>query len=254
MKGIIAAVLVLSLSSVCWSEEKTNLKDQKARDSYSLGYEFGGNLKRQEIELDREVLLRAVQDALDNKNPGLSREEIRDTILKLRQKTMVMQDRRFRERAAKNLAEGKAFRAKNETKEGVKVLPSGLQYKIISEGTGTSPNETDAVTVNYRGTFIDGSEFDSSYGRSEPATMNMIGVIPGWKEALPLMKTGSKWQIFLPPELGYGARQYGRIPANSALIFELELIAVKKGITAGDPVISHPTEISARESNNQKAD
>jgi FKBP-type peptidyl-prolyl cis-trans isomerase FklB len=133
-----------------------------------------------------------------------------------------------KEQAAKNLVESRAFLAENGKKEGIKTLPSGLQYKVLTEGSGKSPKAEDNVTVNYKGTLINGTEFDSSYKRGQPATFQVKGVIKGWIEALQLMKEGSKWQLFIPPELGYGERGAGPlIPPNSALIFEVELIAIK---------------------------
>ena len=227
MRQVLTIILSISLLvPFCWAEEQAPLKDQKAKDSYSLGYEFGSNLKRQGVEVDADVLFSAVRDAMDDKKPVLSTEEIRDTLKQLRQKVIVLQDRRFRELAAKNLEEGKAFLAANKTKEGVVTLPSGLQYKMLKEGNGPSPKATDAVTVHYRGTLIDGTEFDSSYRRCEPAAIHVNGVIRGWTEALQLMKVGSKWQIFVPSELAYGEDKFGRIPPNSILIFEIELLSV----------------------------
>ena len=129
-------------------------------------------------------------------------------------------------RAEENLAAGKVFLAEKEKEEGVTTLPSGLQYKVIKEGSGKTPESSDTVTVHYRGTLIDGTEFDSSYRRGKPATFRVEGVIPGWTEALQLMKEGAEWQIFIPPELGYGDRRTQKIEPNSTLIYELELISV----------------------------
>lgn len=229
MKRVFAITFSASLllSSVCWAaSEQTPLADPKAKDSYSLGYEFGENLKKQEIELDTDTLLSGIRDALDGKESALSSEEIRNTMTQLRQKVKASQERRYREAAAKNLEEGKAFLTDNGTKEGVKTLPSGLQYKVLQEGNGPKPKATDTVTVNYRGTLVNGTEFDSSYNRNEPATFQVGGVIKGWTEALQLMPTNSKWQIFVPAELAYGERQLGPIPANSTLIFEIELLKI----------------------------
>jgi FKBP-type peptidyl-prolyl cis-trans isomerase FklB len=129
--------------------------------------------------------------------------------------------------AEKNLSEGKAFLEENKKKEGVKTLSSGLQYKVLAEGFGKTPKAADNVTVNYKGTLINGAEFDNSYKRGQPATFKVNGVIKGWTEALQLMNEGSKWQLFIPPELGYGDRGAGPVPPNSTLIFEVELISVK---------------------------
>jgi len=127
----------------------------------------------------------------------------------------------------KNKKEGEAFLAENKKKEGVITLPSGLQYKVLTAGKGKKPTDTDTVTVQYRGTLINGTEFDSSYRRGQPATFPVRGVIPGWTEALKLMEPGAKWQIFVPPKLGYGERQFGRIPPNSVLVFDMELLSIE---------------------------
>ena len=159
----------------------------------------------------------------------MSREEISSTIMSLRQRIMAEQQKAFEEQGAKNLSEGKAFLAENQKKERVKTLPSGMQYKVLSEGSGKTPKATDTVTVHYRGTLIDGKEFDSSYKMDKPAIFQVNGAIPGWTEALQLMKEGTKWQLFIPPELAYGERGTGsRIPPNSTLIFEVELISVNQ--------------------------
>jgi FKBP-type peptidyl-prolyl cis-trans isomerase FklB len=215
------------LFSICLAEEKVELKDQKDKESYSLGYQFGQNLKIRGVDLDLEVYTSGIRDALGGKEPLVSREEIRATISELQKRTAAARQKELKEMAAKNLEESKKFLAENQKKEGVKTLPSGLQYKIMTEGSGKTPKATDDVTVNYTGTFIDGTEFDSSYKRGEPAIFKVNGIIKGWAEALQLMKEGAKWQLFVPPELGYGERGMGRIPPNSTLVFEVELISVK---------------------------
>jgi FKBP-type peptidyl-prolyl cis-trans isomerase FklB len=234
MRQIFFVFLVVTLlAPLCRAEEQLPLKEQKVKDSYSLGYEFGDNLKRQGAEIDLEVLISAIKDGLDGKKPVLSPEEIRDTLIQVRKKLMVLQDRRYRELSAKNIEEGKAFLEANKTKEGVHILPSGLQYKVLRDGEGPTPKATDIVTFHYRGTMIDGNEFDSSYARGKPSTVHVFGVIEGWTEALQLMKVGSKWQIFVPPALAYGDRQFGHIPPNSTLIFEIELLSIGESQTPG---------------------
>ncbi len=217
---------VTLLCSICWAGEEVSPGNQKTKDSYSLGYEFGGGLKRQGVEIDVEVLLSAVREGLEGRKPAFSPEDIRNTLLQLRRNLMVLQDKRFREFSARNLEEGKAFLEANKTKEGVKTLPSGLQYRALQEGSGPIPNEMDSVTLHYRGKLIDGTEFDSSYARGEPVNLSLVGVIKGWKEALSLMKAGSKWEIFVPSDLAYGKRQSLRIPPNSTLIFEIDLLSI----------------------------
>lgn len=231
MKYVLITLLSIGfLFGVCSASEKLELKDQKDKESYSLGYQFGENLKKQEIDINLEVYTSGIRDALGIKDPLMSQEEIRATITSLRQRVMVGQQKAFKEQAAKNLAEGKAFLEENRKKEGVKTLPSGLQYKVITEGSGKTPKADNALTVHYRGTLINGQEFDSSYNRGEPQTFQVDGVIPGWTEALQLMKEGSKWQLFIPSERAYGERGQGfRIPPNSTLIFEIELLSVGDG-------------------------
>ena len=158
----------------------------------------------------------------------MSQEDIRAAITGLQQRLQAAREKEMKEMAAKNLDEGKKFLVENQKKGGIKTLPSGLQYKVLTEGSGKMPKAEDTVTVNYKGTLIDGTEFDSSYKRGQPATFQVKGVIKGWTEALQLMKQGAKWQLFIPPELAYGERGAGRdIGPNATLIFEVELISVK---------------------------
>lgn len=158
--------------------------------------------------------------------PLMSAEEMRTTLTNLQKSIAETQKAKMLDRAEKVLAEGKRFLAENKKKEGVKTLPGGLQNKIMKAGTGKTPTETDSVTVHYKGTFMNGTEFDSSYKRKKPATFPVNGVIDGWTEALLLMKEGAKWQLFIPPELAYGDKRAGSIEPNSTLIFEVELISV----------------------------
>jgi FKBP-type peptidyl-prolyl cis-trans isomerase FklB len=223
---LITFVSVFLLFGLCYAGEKPELKDQKAKDSYSLGYQYGETFKKQGIEIDLEIFTAGIRDSLGGTKPGMSPEEIRETLSSLQKRVFITQQQQLKEKAARNLGEGKAFLAENAKKEGVKTLPSGLQYRVITEGTGPSPKIDDTVTVNYRGTLVDGTEFDSSYKRGEPASFHVDGVIAGWTEALQMMKKGSKWELFVPSELAYGERGMGRIPRNSTLIFEVELISV----------------------------
>ena len=228
MKYILATVLSIGLLfSVCSAGEKLELKDQKAKESYSLGYQFGQSLKAQGVDVNLEVYNSGIQDGLGGKNPGMTSEEIRATMTSLQQRLMAAQQKGLKEQAAKNLSQSKTFLAENGKKEGIKTLPSGLEYKVVTEGSGKMPKETDTVIVHYKGTLIDGTEFDSSYKRNQPATFQVKGVIKGWTEALQLMKAGSKWQLFIPPDLGYGERGAGPVPPNSALIFEVELLSIQ---------------------------
>jgi FKBP-type peptidyl-prolyl cis-trans isomerase FklB len=229
VKQLLAAILSVGFFfGVCQAADKVELKDQKDKESYSLGYQFGETLKMQGIDLNLDVYISALRDALGEKEPQMSAEEMRSTVMGLRQRVAAAQQKALKEQGDKNLAEGKAFLAENGKKKGVKTLPSGLQYRVLSEGTGKTPNKSDTVTVHYRGTLVDGTEFDSSIARGQPATFKVDGVIPGWTEALQLMKEGAKWQIFIPPELAYGERGVpSHIPPQSVLIFEVELISAK---------------------------
>jgi FKBP-type peptidyl-prolyl cis-trans isomerase FklB len=228
MKHVIAALLgIVLFSTNCLGAEGLELKDQKDKESYSLGYQFGQSLKHQGLAINLEVYTAGIRDALGGAKPQLSQEEVNKTVSEIQSRVMAARQKEMQELADKNLSEGKAFLEANGKKEGVKTLSSGLQYKVLAEGSGKTPKATDEVTVNYRGTLIDGTEFDSSYGRGKPLTVKVNGVIRGWSEALQLMKAGSKWQLFIPPDLAYGERGMGRIPPNSTLIFEVELISVK---------------------------
>jgi len=209
-------------------EKKTDATFKNTLDkvSYSIGVDIGSSFKRQSLEVNPEFLASGIKDALAGK-ALLTEQEVRNTLMAYQQELQAKQGEIRKQQAEKNKKEGDAFLAENKKKKGVKTLPSGLQYKVIKEGKGKSPQPTDAVVAHYQGTLIDGTEFDSSYKRGQPATFPVSGVIPGWTEALQLMKEGSKWQLFIPPHLAYGEQGNPRIPPNSTLIFEVELISVQ---------------------------
>jgi FKBP-type peptidyl-prolyl cis-trans isomerase FklB len=229
MRIILSTIFsIFLLSGLCLAGEKPVLATQTDKESYSLGYQFGENLKFQGLDINLDIYLAGIRDALSGNKPGMSREEMNSTVLGLRQRLDAEQQKKLKEQTEKNLAEGTAFLEENGKKEGVKTLPSGLQYKVLSEGTGKTPKKDDTVTVNYRGTFIDGKEFDSSISRGQPATFRVDGVIKGWTEALQLMKEGAKWKLFVPAEMAYGQRGIPpRIPPYSTLIFDMELVSIK---------------------------
>lgn len=228
MRFVFAAFFSVGLlSSLCLAAERPALTDVKDKESYSLGYQFGQHLKTQRVDLDLDVYFSGMRDALSGANPRMSDQEIRATVAEFQKRLSAARQKEIKETADKNLADGKAFLDENKKKEGVITLPSGLQYKVLAEGTGTTPKARDSVTVKYRGTLTDGREFDSSYKRGQPTTFQVDKVIRGWTEALQLMKEGAKWELFIPPQLAYGDRGTGSIPPNSTLIFEVELIAVK---------------------------
>jgi FKBP-type peptidyl-prolyl cis-trans isomerase FklB len=228
MKYIVASVLTLALfSGICYAADKAELKDQKDKESYSLGYQFGRYLKGQGLDLNLDVYSVGIKDALGDGKTLMTREEMDSTVTGVQQRMAAARQKELKAHGEKNQAEGKAFLEANKAKNGVKTLASGLQYKVLSEGTGKTPAATDQVSVNYKGNLIDGTEFDSSYKRGAPVTFKVNGVIRGWTEALQLMKEGSKWQLFVPSDLAYGPQGTGPIPPNSVLVFEVELLSVK---------------------------
>jgi FKBP-type peptidyl-prolyl cis-trans isomerase FklB len=229
MKSIIIACIGILLTvSVSFAGDKTELKSQNDKVNYSIGYQIGGDFKRQDVEIQSEIIVKGIQDAISGAKPLLTPKEMRTTLVDLKKRITAAQKEKNQQLADKNLAAGKAYLEENSKKKGVTTLPSGLQYKVIRKGSGAMPKETDNVTVHYRGTLINGTEFDSSYRRSKPVTFRADRVIAGWKEALQLMKEGAKWQLFIPANLAYGERGAGaKIPPSSTLVFEVELISVK---------------------------
>lgn len=220
-----ASLLCLCLvSGNLWAAESADLKSQEQRLGYSLGYQQGERIKQQEIDLDADAFTRGLKDALGGQKSKMSDEDIRAALQTFR-------DNRIKKSQAlneKNTKEGEAFLAENKKKSDVKTLPSGLQYIIIKPGTGKSPTVKDTVVAHYRGTLLNGKEFDSSYSRKEPATFPLGNVIKGWQEALPLIKEGGKMKIFVPSNLAYGQNGAGGlIGPNATLIFDIELVSVQ---------------------------
>jgi len=219
---------VVLLASQAGAEEKKAFQTPKEKQSYSIGADIGNKLKSQSIDVDPDALAQGLKDAISGNKLLMTEQEIKESLSSLQKEMMEKQAERTKQLSEKNKKEGDAFLAENKKKEGVKTLPSGLQYKVITEGTGKTPKAEDTVITNYRGTLIDGTEFDSSYKRGQPATFPVKGVIPGWTEALQLMKEGSKWELFIPASLAYGERGAGNlIGPYTTLIFEIELISVK---------------------------
>ena len=218
----------LALVAPALADHPNVLKDQRDKASYSIGVNIGSGIKANALDLNTDALMAGVQDGISGAKPQLTDQEREETLMAFEQEMMKKETERLKELADKNKKEGTAFLASNKAKEGVKTLPSGLQYKVLAEGNGAQPKPTDQITVNYRGTLLDGTEFDNSYKRGEPATLQLNGVIKAWSEALPLMKTGAKWQLFVPADLAYGEKGAGRaIGPNSTLIFEVELLSIK---------------------------
>ena len=221
----LSALLLCSVLPTAWSGETLNFEDETTRINYSLGYQIGGDFKRQKIELNSEAVVQGIHDALRGGQPQMPMSEMHKTLVDLKTK-VVAEEKEFRKlRENELLAAGKKFMEENANKPGVITTASGLQYKVLQEGTGATPKATDKVTVNYIGTFIDGNPFDSSFKRGKPATFQVNGVIKGWTEGLQLMKEGGKMQLFIPPELAY--TRSGPL-AHQTLIFEVDLLAIEK--------------------------
>jgi FKBP-type peptidyl-prolyl cis-trans isomerase FklB len=236
MKSLFIALSALIICSTAFAEEKPALKDTKDKVSYSIGLDIGTTLKKQKVDVNPETLNAGLRDALTGAKPQMSDEQIKETMTAFSKDLSEKQAAASKEAATKNTAAGEKFLAENKTKPGVKTTASGLQYKVLKEGTGPSPKETDTVVTNYRGTLIDGTEFDSSYKRNEPATFQVNRVIKGWTEALQMMKKGSKYQLFIPSDLAYGPRGMGGdIGPNSVLIFEVELMDIKSSQAEAAP-------------------
>ena len=228
MKSRLVIILCIAMAaSPAMAGEKKELKTQKDKVSYAIGLDIGNSLKKNELEVDPDVLTGAIKDVLSNSKPQMTDQEAKETLMALQKDRQAKQQERNKSLGEKNKKEGDAYLARNKKQDGVKTLKSGLQYKVITEGKGKSPKASDTVTVNYAGTLIDGVEFDSSYKRGQPATFPVGGVIKGWTEALQLMKEGSKWQLVIPADLAYGEQGRPGIPPNAVLIFEVELVSIK---------------------------
>jgi FKBP-type peptidyl-prolyl cis-trans isomerase FklB len=210
------------------STPKPPFKTEREKLSYSIGLDIGKNLKKQEIDIDLKVLMKGLTDAYSGGKELLTEEQVREVFATFQKDMQAKQQERQLKLAEKNKAEGEAFLAANKAKEGVVTLPSGLQYKEITPGTGPNPTSTDTVIVHYQGTLVDGTEFDSSYKRGQPLKIPVSGVIPGWSEGIQLMKVGAKWQLFIPANLAYGPQGAGQvIGPNAMLIFEVELLGIE---------------------------
>ena len=206
----------------------TPLATQKQKASYSIGLDIGDTFKKQEMDLDAAALAKGIQDALSGNRRLMTEKETSECLALLRQEMTGKQEARVRVLGEKNKLDGEKFLAANKLRAGVVALPSGLQYRELVAGTGVIPKASDTVITHYRGTLLDGSEFDSSYKRGEPARFAVTQVIRGWTEALQLMKVGAKWQLFVPSNLAYGERSPGpEIGPASTLIFEIELIGIQ---------------------------
>ncbi len=231
------AVLCLWIPAVIASaQQPLVLKTQKEKESYAVGVDLAKKLQRQGIDADTDALLKGMRDVLTHRNLLMSEEDLHAAMNEFQVGMKQTRARAIQLVALDNKMKGDAFLSANKAKDGVVSLPSGLQYRILEAGDGRRPTETDTVAVNYRGTRIDGTEFENSHQKgAQPASFKITGVIPGWKEALLLMPVGSRWQLFIPPELAYGAKglEYGKrgggrvIGPNETLIYEMELVGIK---------------------------
>jgi FKBP-type peptidyl-prolyl cis-trans isomerase FklB len=206
------------------------LKTDKDKQSYAIGMNIGKSIHRDGVDVDPNILLRGMKDALAGGKTVLTDDEAKAVMASLQADLRKQQAEKAQVAAETNKKAGDAFLAENKSKDGIVTLPSGLQYKILTEGTGPKPTATDTVVCNYKGTLLDNTEFDSSYSRKQPLTIPVSGVIKGWTEALQLMPVGSKWQLFIPSDLAYGPQTKGPIGPNSTLIFEIELLSIQSKV------------------------
>jgi len=226
-KAVIVVGVVLAAGVVYGADAQT-LKTEKEKTSYAVGVQMGTDMKKYHMDLDPDVVAKGFRDAYTGGKFLLNDRDMSQALADTEKQITAKSAGVMKEEAEKNRQEGEAFLARNRTREGVKTLPDGLQYSVIKAGTGRTPRPTDIVVVNYRGTFIDGSEFDNSYRRGRPFVFPVNRVIRGWTEALQLMKVGSKWQLFIPAQLAYGP--HGAPPTigpNETLIYELELLSIQ---------------------------
>jgi FKBP-type peptidyl-prolyl cis-trans isomerase len=234
-------IICLGIAAPLFAADKNLLKDEKARASYAIGMTMGHSLQRQGIEVDGDLVARGVKDVLSG-TTLLTPEQAQETLIAFQKDFAANQQKKREELAVKNQAVSDAFLATNKNNPGIVTLPDGLQYKVITNGTGAMPGAADIVTVHYRGTLLDGTEFDSSYKRGQPVKFAVNGVIRGWTEALQKMKVGSKWQLFLPPDLAYGEQSPPGIPPNSVLVFEVELLSAESAPSLTSDIIKVPSD------------
>jgi len=220
---------VLFFASLVSAEENLILKDQKDRISYSYGVDTASKLKSLSVSVDLDLFIMGIKDKLSGEKLLMTEQEIRETLMVLQREITAKSEEQKKAFAGKNTKEGEAFLAENKKKEGVIKLPSGLQYKVLKEGTGKTPTDTDWVRIHFRGTLVDGTVFEDTYKSfGQPVAFALKGMIPGWAEALKLMKEGAKWQLFIPPDLAFAERGAGTlIGPNATLILEVELISVQ---------------------------
>jgi FKBP-type peptidyl-prolyl cis-trans isomerase len=241
MKKLILGTLIsVGIASVVMADGTNLLSDQKSRVSYAIGMMTGRQWKQQDVDFDPDVYARGIKDSLAGGETLLTPDQAQTEIMAFQQTFRAAQQKKHAEQATKNKADGEAFLASNKTKPGVQTLPDGLQYLVLTNGSGATPAPSDMVTVNYKGTFLDGTEFDSSAKVGHPLQIEANHVIPGWTEALEKMTVGSKWKLFIPANLAYGEQGTRGIPPNSTLIFEVELLDTKAPAPVAAPAPAQP--------------
>jgi FKBP-type peptidyl-prolyl cis-trans isomerase FklB len=244
-KLVIAVCIILCSTGMVIAGETELLKEQRDKISYSLGVTIGKSMKRDSINANPDLVAQGIKDVLAGGKILLTDEEMAEVFMALQQDLMLKKAEAGKALAEENLKEGEQFLADNAKKEGVVTRPSGLQYKVITDGAGKRAKSTDSVTVHYRGTMIDGTEFDSSYKRNEPATFQLQNMVPGFTEGVSLMKVGSKWQLFIPSKLAYGEEgAEDAIGPNAVLIMEIELLDAKD-VAASNPTGKQPSKTKA---------
>lgn len=227
MKRSVLLVLIFATMVItCVAQDKLDFNDPKVKLSYSVGYQVGSDFIRQGSTINPDILAMGVEDGRLKRQPLMTGSNMRQTLADLQQEINANQKNKMLAEAAENDKQGETFLAANKLKEGIVTLQSGLQYRIIKSGDGEKPQESDTIAVHYRGSLINGTEFDTSHNLKAPATFTIKQVIRGWAEALQIMPVGSHWQLFVPPSLAYGDKRVGSIGPNSTLIFDVELIAV----------------------------
>ena len=224
MRFVFAIMALIALSAT--PAVAQDLSSEKGKLSYSVGWDIGKDIERRGAEFDVETLIAAIRDSAAGKEPQVPSEEMVALLTALQQKVRQEQAEAFQKLAEENQVKSEEFLAANRSKNGIVALPSGIQYRIIEEGDGARPTMESTVKVHYRGSKVNGLEFDSSFARGVPEQFTVNSVLKGWQEVLPLMKTGSTWQVFVPPELGFGARGNPPVGPNEALIFDLKLVEI----------------------------
>lgn len=225
LHALFTLIFSATLFTASFSAVAADYKNDKEVYSYAIGFQIGNNLKREDADVDIDAIAQGIKDVLSGADLKVKMEDMQAAVMKVQKQ----QQAKRQAKGEKAKKAGAEFLAKNKKKKGVKVLDNGIQYKILKEGTGPKPKPTDTIVAHYKGTLIDGTEFDSSYKRGKPATFAVNQVIKGWQEILPMMKKGAKWKVFIPADLAYGARGAGaNIGPNETLIFEIELEDIKK--------------------------